>query len=137
MKKDKWLSVVMLVLLGTLFWGCGAPGQAYLKYWWSGDLQYFYDSNPSTPAIIYSDVYFPTGSGSFYLEYTAWDGTSWWMTYTIDDPPMGFFGPGTNWYYEIDLFSFGPDFYFWETSSYSVTVESEKKSIQIRSGRLD
>lgn len=48
------------------------------------------------------------------MEYTAWDGSGWWMTYTITaQPGEPMFQDGADAYFEISLYSFGPSFYEW------------------------
>ena len=128
------LSIIAIVILVCA--GCGSPGIVNLKYWWTGELKYIYDTNPSTPSIIYCDVYFETQPGDYYLEYTSWDNSNWWMTYTLDPAPKGFLSAGPNLYYEIGLYSTGPVLYFWADNPKSLTPKSEKRPMPIESGIL-
>lgn len=92
----------------------GSPGQPYLKYYWIGTPLAFSDSNPSTPYTVYNNVYFPTDTGTFYMQYIAWDGSGWWMYYSItSNPGKMFWVPGDDSWFEIDLFSSGPSIYEW------------------------
>jgi hypothetical protein len=113
----------LLIALACLpFVACsGSPGDTYLKYYWNTAPLYLYDANPSTPQLVTNDSYFMTKTGTFYMDYTAWDGSSWWMDYTIEaNPGSPFFQNGAAAYFEIDLFYFGPGFYEW---SYARSIE--------------
>jgi hypothetical protein len=109
----KKLIIPVLLLIVVVLSGCGGPGQASLKYSWVSVPQYLYDENPSTPATIYNDQYFPTEPDTFYMEYVAWDGSAWWMIYTIEVDTGVLFSAGADWYFEIALYSSGPSFYNW------------------------
>jgi hypothetical protein len=75
---------------------------------------YLYDENPSIPSTVYNGTYYQTNEGSYYMEYTAWDGSDWWMIYTITaNPGEAFFQDGAPAYFEIALYSFGPSIYQW------------------------
>ncbi len=116
-----WKALATLTLFAfMLLSGCtGSPGSTYLMYYWVSAPLAILDTNPSTPAIIYCGEYFPTGTGTFHMEYVAWDGSAWWMDYTISSDPGGlFWSRGDDAWFEIDLFSTGPSFYrsAWEKS---------------------
>jgi hypothetical protein len=43
------------------------------------------------------------------MQYVAWDGSGWYMYYSIEaEPGKPFFTHGDDAYFEIDLFSIGP-----------------------------
>jgi len=113
----KFLSGVVPLLLaaGILLGGCtGAKGDVYLAYSWTSMPLYLYDENPSIPSTVYNGTYYQTNEGSYYMEYTAWDDSSWWMIYTITaNPGEAFFQDGLPAYFEIALYSFGPSIYQW------------------------
>jgi len=108
----KYASVVLLVVLLV---GCtGAPGEAFLAYSWVTAPLSLYDENPAVPATVSNGEYVESDEGSYYMEYTAWDGSGWWMTYTITaQPGEPMFQDGADAYFEISLYSFGPSFYEW------------------------
>jgi len=108
----KYASVMLIV---ALLAGCtGAPGEAFLAYSWVTAPLSLYDENPAVPATVSNGEYVKTGEGSYYMEYTAWDGSGWWMTYTITaHPGEPLFQDGADAYFEISLYSFGPSFYEW------------------------
>src|SRR6056297_2336768 len=108
----KYASVVLIV---ALLVGCtGAPGEAYLAYSWVTAPLSLYDENPAVPATMSNGEYVESDEGSYYMEYTAWDGSGWWMTYTITaQPGEPMFQEGADAYFEISLYSFGPSFYEW------------------------
>ena len=141
MKKDfaKALSrVALCFFLFILLWGitscAGPPGQPYLAYCWVWLPQYIYDENPSVPSTITNGDYFTTDPGTYYMEYIAWDGSAWWMEYTITVNEGGaFFAPGTDSYFEVWLFSSGPSFYEWDSARNKTSRSSGTKEL-IRSG---
>src|SRR6056297_1022916 len=108
----KYASVVLIV---ALLVGCtGAPGEAYLAYSWVTAPLSLYDENPAVPATMSNGEYVESDEGSYYMEYTAWDGSGWWMTYTITAKPgEPMFQDGADAYLEMSLYSFGPSFYEW------------------------
>ncbi len=109
------LTALILTVLMIMFGGCtGAKGDVYLAYSWTSMPLYLYDENPSIPATVYNGTYYQTSEGSYYMEYTAWDDSSWWMIYTITaNPGEAFFQDGLPAYFEIALYSFGPSIYQW------------------------
>jgi len=113
-KKIFALSVVAILLLAT---GCemGKDGETFLAYSWTSLPLYIYDENPSTPSTITNEEYFRTNEGRYYFEYTAWDGSDWWGTYTITANPGELFTNGAPTYFEIALYSFGPSLYKWSS----------------------
>jgi len=123
MKIRKFVLCV-LILFTTVFISCtGEDGNAYQKYYWAGAPLYFYDTNPYTPDIVYNDEYFYTGPGSYYMEYDAWDGSGWYMYYTIYIEEGKFLEDGDDIWYEIFLSSSGPDIYGY---SYARSLEGKK-----------
>jgi hypothetical protein len=116
--KTKLFLFSIVVIISTILTSCTGPeGKAYQKYWWAGSLGYFYDTNPSTPYTIYNNVYFSTNAGNYYLEYRAFDGSAWYMYYTITINKGGpLFIPGDDVWFEIDLYSFGPSLYKWDSA---------------------
>jgi hypothetical protein len=143
-------SVFLLVLLS----GCTGPrGEAYQQYWWSAMPTRLYDTNPSTPSTVVNDVYFPTNSGSFYMEYTtAITNVNYYLYYTITTEESNFFlSPGDDSWFEICLFSTGPSLYKWPsplsvivnepnlgdaTSSGSISITDERISTGKRLGEV-
>ena len=118
--------IISLVIIGLI--GCSADGSAYQKYWWTGSLQRIYDENPSTPATIYNNVNFPTESGTFYMEYTAWDNSSWWLYYTISiNKGDSMLANEADKYFEILLLSTGPAIYVTEKALSISGLESNEK----------
>lgn len=111
--------VVLISVIAMILVGCSGPdGKAYQKYWWTGSLGYIFDTNPSTPATIYNDVYFATNPGSYYLEYQSWNGSQWYMYYKISVQSGGlFFSAGDDSWFEIGLYSTGPVLYRWSSAS--------------------
>lgn len=92
----------------------GPDGEASLKYFWVYAPESLYDENPLTPDTVYNDEYFSTNPGNYYMEYTAWDGSSWWMDYEITvEAGEIFFNPGSDTWFEIALYSSGPSLYEW------------------------
>ena len=129
-KRSVTLGAIVLTL--TLFSvACSGPdGNVYQKYWWSGSLYYFYDTNPSTPNTIYNDVYFSSEPGRFYMEYTAWNDSSWWMYYTISTQPGGmFFSQGPDTWFEILLLSSGPSLYRWESEEFAYSIHGSEHTV--------
>jgi hypothetical protein len=119
----KWTTVKKATLFFIII-GCyiviiscsGKPGDVYLKYSWVSVPLYFYDENPSTPSIVYNDQYFYTEPGSYYMEYTAWDGSDWWGIYTLtENSGKAFFVNGEDALFEIALYSSGPSIYKWQS----------------------
>lgn len=108
-------AVVFILAILVIFSGCiGVKGETYLTYTWTSSPLYLYDDNPSIPSTVYNGTYYQTEEGSFYMEYTAWDGSGWWMVYTITaNPGELFFVDGMPAYFEIFLASFGPTMYDW------------------------
>lgn len=103
----------------------GPDGNAQLKYSWVSVPQYFYDENPSTPSIIYNDVYFDTNPGTYYMEYISWDDSAWWMTYQITvNRGSLLLMPGDDLWFEITLYSSGPTLWKWPYQ-YSITEARE------------
>jgi hypothetical protein len=91
MKKSAFLrfGLAAVGLVGLLFFtGCmGNPGPVYLEYTWVYAPLSFYDENPSTPSVVTNGAYFTTAAGSFNMDYTAWDGSYWAVTYTLTSYP--------------------------------------------------
>lgn len=108
-----FISVVLVQLTA----GCelGVDGETFLAYSWTSSPQYIYDENPSTPSWITNGEYFRTDEGSYYFEYTAWDGSDWWGKYTITAEPGELFTDGAPTYFEIALYSSGPSLYEWSS----------------------
>ena len=104
--------IVVLLLLST---GCkmGLDGETFLAYSWTSKPLSLYDENQSIPITITNGVYYTTDEGRYYFEYTAWDGSDWWGTYTITAEPGKLFTDGSPTYFEIALYSFGPSLYKW------------------------
>lgn len=111
MKMKKRIAYVLSISLSLLFLGgCSIErGQSYQKYFWIGAPLYFYDTNPYTPHTIYNDEYFMVDQGTYYMEYDAWDGSGWYLYYTIEKDNGNIFDKGDDLYYEIDLFASGPE----------------------------
>ena len=127
--KKKFL-VFVLVLFGLFCIGCsvtqvnGPSGNAFLKYTWIGKPLALYDENPSTPATVYNGTYFSTNPGTYYMDYKAFDGSEWWMNYTITVNKGSGGSKGADLWFEITLYSTGPTLYKW---TYEKNVhESEK-----------
>ena len=112
------LLLISISLMVIILNGCtGQDGNASLKYWWAGSLGSIYDTNPSTPQTIYNDVYFPTNRGSFYMEYTAFDDSSWYIYYTITiNGGQPLLIDGDDIWFEIGLYSTGPVLYEWDNA---------------------
>lgn len=105
---------LMIVILNSC---TGQDGNASLKYWWANSLLYIFETNPSTPQTIYNDVYFQTNPGSFYMEYTAFNNSSWYIYYTITiDEGQPLFIDGDDIWFEIGLYSTGPVLYEWDNA---------------------
>jgi len=125
MKKSR-LALVALLMLSLVFISCsGQNGIAYQKYYWGGAPLYFFDTNPYTPSTVYNDEYFYTGAGSYYMEYIAWNGSKWYLYYTIEIDKGKILRDGDDFYYEIDLYSTGPSLY-----RYRVTKEIKEETIE-------
>lgn len=105
------IAFLLSICLSLLFLGgCSIErGQTYQKYFWIGAPSYFYDTNPYTPKTIYNDEYFMVDQGTYYMEYEAWDGSGWYLYYTIEEDGGNIFDKGDDFYYEIDLFASGPE----------------------------
>ena len=114
--KFRYIKIMLVVLVALA--GCTGPhGNARLKYSWLYKPLYLYDENPSTPSTVFNDEYFDTDPGTFYMEYTAWDGSGWWMYYTITvNEGLLFFIPGDDLWFEITLYSSGPTLWKWSTA---------------------
>ena len=126
MKKARIVAVFVVIITISLFVGCaGKDGNAYQKYYWTWAPLYFYDTNPSTPAIIYNDTYFFSYPGSYYMEYTAWNGAGWYLYYTISINKGKLFENGKDFWYEIGLYSTGPTLYRY-SSTKEITNEKAK-----------
>ncbi len=116
MKKIKFTCVLLLIFL--LVSGCalltvGEDGDTYLAFSWGTKPLRLYDENPSIPDTIYNNQYYETNEGSFYMEYTAWDGSAWWMRYSITANSGTITGDGGPAYFDISLYYFGPTIYKW------------------------
>ncbi len=109
---------LIILCMAFLITACsGPPGAVYLSYSWVSLPQHIYDENPATPATIYNGEYFPSAPGSYYMEYIAWDGSGWWMEYTLTAVDGGLFGAaGDESYFEITLYSTGPTLWRWNTA---------------------
>jgi len=120
----------MIIICSVVLINCTGPnGDAYLKYWWAGSLGYINDTNPSTPHYIYKDVYFQTNPGKFYLEYEAFDGSEWYMYYTITINKGSFLVfPGDDLWFEIGLYSTGPTLYKWTERNAKMSKNIEDNS---------
>lgn len=134
MKKRAAVRIALLLTLGLaagIVTSCtGKPGNIFLKYSWVSTPLYLYDENPSIPATVYNGVYFQSSPGTYYMEYTAWDGSDWWMTYTLSaHPGTSFFVDGEDAKFEIALYSFGPDIYQWQS------VVAARETTYIRNSR--
>jgi len=116
--RARLIFLVASLVASLLLAGCaGKDGNSYQKFWWSGDLGYLYDTNPSTPATVYNDVYFPTKDGDFYVQYQAYDGSEWYGYYTITvDKGKPLMQAGDDFWFELDLYSYGPSLYKWSSS---------------------
>lgn len=110
-----WLVILCLVFSIT---ACsGPPGEVSLAYSWVSLPQYIYDENPATPDTIYNGEYFPSEPGTYYMEYIAWDGSGWWMEYTLTAEEGGMWGAaGDASYFEITLYSSGPSLWRWDSA---------------------
>jgi len=127
------VQVILLVLAFLLSACTGNDGKTYQKYWWSGSLGYLYDSNPSTPATVYNDVYFRTKEGDFYLQYQAFDGSEWYAYYSIEaDEGTAPMHDGDDLWFEICLYSTGPTLYRWDFAR-SLEVQSGDREESQRS----
>ena len=116
MRMKAFIAIAIAAAALSLGACAGPDGEAWQKYWWSGSLGYFYDTNPSTPDTVYNDVYFPTKAGNFYLEYEAFDGSGWYMYYTITVNEGAFLSAGDDAWFEIGLYSTGPVLYEWDSA---------------------
>jgi len=130
MKKLFFLLIGLSILFTT---SCvmGEDGETYLAYSWISRPLSWHDENPSIPVAIYNGTYYGTNEGRFYMEYTAWDNSSWWMYYTISANPGQFFTDGGPAYFEISLYSFGPTLYKWD---YARGIEPRSGSVELLSG---
>ena len=116
--------VILLFVVSFLLISCyGSPGSTLLKYYWAGTPLAFSDSNPSTPYTIHNNTYFYTDTGTFYLQYEAWDTSLWAAYYIITSNEGSLFADGNPSYFELDLFSTGPEFYKW---SYARSLENSR-----------
>ena len=97
--------------------GCGA-GPTYFSVDWAVSPISYWDDNPSLPYSFYRGTYYETNVGTYFFEYTAWDGSSWYGTYNIK-ADKGIFG-GDPAYFELNLYSSGPSFYQWSTARSAV-----------------
>ena len=137
--KKIFLFCIGILLIITTSCVVGDDGATFLAYSWSGLPTYWYDENPSLPDTIYNGTYYTTNEGSYYMEYTAWDNSSWWMYYTISANPGELFTNGAPAYFEIYLSSYGPSFYKWnyareiEPRSDMENVEKDKTSFMDKS----
>jgi hypothetical protein len=128
----KKLLLVLLVLTSLLLLvNCKGPdGEASLKYWWTGTLYAISDTNPSTPATIYNNQYFKTNTGTFRTEYVSWDGSGWWINYTITvNEGEPFFEAGADTWYEIALYSYGPVLYEWDYARSIISNERAEETL--------
>ncbi len=110
--------------------GCrGAKGDVYVGYSWTSAPLYLYDENPSVPATVSNGAYYTTNEGDYYMEYTAWDSSSWWMVYSIiANEGEAFFKNGEPAYFEIALYSFGPSIYRWNDARGITSAEANPES---------
>jgi len=105
-------NMISIILLSIPLLGCTIrEGHSYQKYYWVYEPLYIYDTNPYTPNTIYNDEYYYVEAGSYYMEYDAWDGSGWYMYYTIKEDKGILFDDGDDYFYEIDLYSSGPSLY--------------------------
>ena len=111
---------VGLLMAGLILMSCsvdGEDGTSYIAYSWSGSLQYLYTEDPAFGATVYNADYETATEGTYYMEYTAWDGSSWWAQYEIEideGEEGGLFTrgeDGDDLYFELYLSSSGPSFY--------------------------
>ncbi len=103
---------ILTIIVTSSFLGCAIKdGNSYQKYYWTYEPLYIYDTNPYTPYTIYNDEYFFVEAGSYYMEYTAWNGIAWYMYYTIKKDKGMIFDDGDDYYYSIGLYSSGPSIY--------------------------
>ena len=114
----------MVIALGS---GCkGAKGEAYVGYSWVSSPLYLYDENPSVPSTVINGEYYKTEEGEYYMEYTAWDDSDWWMVYAITaNEGKAFYREGDPAYFEITLYSYGPTVYQWSESRSAGTPAGE------------
>ncbi len=106
--------LVPLVALLAIATCSGPAGESYLAYSWVSDPLYLYDQNPSAPAVVANGSYFHSAAGDYYMEYTAWDSSNWWMYYSIsDEPGKPILEKGADGYFEITLYSSGPAIWKW------------------------
>lgn len=110
------VSIVLLVLL----FSCGVDGDdgtSYVAYSWVGSLQYIYSEDPAFGSIVYNGEYEVASAGTYYMEYIAWDGSGYWVEYTItveEGEEAGLFTDGEDGddlYFDIFLASYGPQIY--------------------------
>jgi hypothetical protein len=111
--RSKLFFLAIAAMVVATFSGCtGLEGRSYQKYWWGSSLSYIYDTNPSIPDNIFKDEYYRTEAGTYYMEYQVFNGSWYYMYYTITvdrgDFPMS---PGDDSWYELDLNSWGPSLY--------------------------
>jgi len=111
-----------LVLTALLLASCvGKDGKSYQAYVWSYEPTAFYDTNPSTPYSIQNgveyytfrnDVYYSTGTGTFYVQYETPYGDVWGGYYTITkNEGKAILKDGDDLYFEIYLGLDGPILY--------------------------
>jgi hypothetical protein len=104
--------LIILSLFGcTLF--AGSDGDAYIAYSWAVGPITFYTEDPSFGSTIYNGQYENATVGSWYFEYSAWDGSGWYGVYTVYVNDGGFLVDGEDIYFELACYSTGPSFYEW------------------------
>jgi hypothetical protein len=106
----------------------GSDGWAYTAVTWVAAPLALYMSDPGIPSTVVKDRFYRSQPGIYQLAYTAWDGSRWSASYTIEimpgergEPgaPGGWFwkkgtagangADGPNLYYTLRLYSSGPD----------------------------
>ncbi|MDC7245993.1 MAG: hypothetical protein PQJ47_08820 [Sphaerochaetaceae bacterium] len=125
MKKISIIIVGILLIAGITGCVIGDDGDTYLAFSWVSKPLYFYDDNPSIPDTVYNGTYYRTDEGSFYMEYTAWDGTRWWMVYSISADSGSLLSSGDPAYFKISLYSFGPSVYKYSYPRQQVSDNSD------------
>ena len=93
----------------------------------------FYTTDPyvSWSGVVLNNVYVQTEPGTYYFEYVSWDDSYWYGTYTIyinEGEAGGLFYDGldgSDIYFELVCYSFGPSFYDWSSPNYAATSKAD------------
>jgi hypothetical protein len=103
-------------------------GETFLAYCWTYPPLFLADENPSTPNTVTNGKYFPTDTGEFYMEYTAYEGSSYWVIYTIVANSGSSTAEGDPAYYQLWLNASGPKYYRY---NYSIGETSASQDLGI------